>query len=50
MWKFDRVKTWYLRIYNQDNLVHNGLKIDQDLPNSYEDNFSRNKIKKNNST
>ena len=24
-----------IRIYNQNNLVHDGLKIDQDLPHSY---------------
>ena len=45
-----RVKIWYLGIYNQDKLVHDGLKIDEDLPNSYADNFSRDKIKNNNST
>ena len=29
----------WIRINNQDNLVHDGLKIEQDLPYSYEDNF-----------
>ena len=42
---FVRVKIWYLGIYNQNNLVHNGLKIGQDLLYSYADNFSRNKTK-----
>ena len=29
--KIVRVKIWYLGIYNQDNLVHDGFKIDQDM-------------------
>ena len=41
---------WRIRITdldcNQDNFVHDGLKIDQDLPNALADNFSRDKIKK----
>ena len=48
-WKIVRVKIWYIGIHNQDNLVHDGLKIYQDLPNSYAENFSRDK-KINNST
>ena len=41
--------TWYLGIYNQDylvSLVHDGLKIHQDLPFSY----SPDKIKNDNPT
>ena len=34
--------------YNKDNCVNDQLKIDQDLPNSYADNFPRDKIRKNN--
>ena len=41
---------WRIRITdldcNQDNFVHDGLKIDQDLPNAFAENFSRDKIKK----
>ena len=33
----------------QENLVYDGLKIGQDLPYSYMDNFSRDKIKNKNS-
>ena len=39
------VKIWYLCIYNQDDLVHERLKIGQNLPDSYADKFSRDKKK-----
>ena len=39
MWKIVRLKILYLGIYNEANLVYDGLKIDQDLPNSLADNF-----------
>ena len=36
-----------IRIYNQDNLVHDGLKIDQDWPYSYADIFWRDTLSDN---
>ena len=44
-WKIIHVKIWYFGNYIQDKLVHDCLQIDQDLPYSYADKFSRDKIK-----
>ena len=38
------------RYFDKDNLVHDGWKVEQDIPNSYADNFSRDKLKNDNIT
>ena len=48
-WENIHVKIWWIRIYNLYYFFHDGLKIDQDLPFLYEDNFARDKIKNRNS-